>query len=370
MKKVLFMIHDLGSGGAEKVLVNLVNHLDITKFDVTVMALFGGGINEQFLSPNVRLINCFSRSFAGNSHFMKLFSPYQLHKFFVKEHYDIEIAYLEGASARIISGCSDRSTKTLCWIHCTMKSEHEVSIGFRSFNEAQKCYSRFDNVVFVSDGVRKAFNKYCPFVKTTSILFNTNESDKIIELSQEQDIDGMVDDDCIRLIGVGKIVANKGFDRFARIHKRLTDDGFRVHCYVLGVGDEKASIERYLEVNGLSNSFTFLGYQTNPYKYVARSNIFVCTSYAEGFSTAATEALIVGTPVCTVEVSGMKEMLGENNEYGIVTENSEAALYEGIKQMIASEKMMAYYHEKAKERGQAFSTEATVKAVEEMFDEI
>ena len=47
------------------------------------------------------------------------------------------------------------------------------------------------------------------------------------------------------------------------------------------------------------------------------------------FSTAATEALIVGTPVCTVEVSGMKEMLGENDEYGIVTENSEEALYEG-----------------------------------------
>ena len=73
----------------------------------------------------------------------------------------------------------------------------------------------------------------------------------------------------------------------------------------------------------MESTVTLLGYQTNPYKYVAGCDLFVCSSYAEGFSTAATEALIVGTTVCTVEVSGMKEMLGENNEYGIVTENSE-----------------------------------------------
>ena len=41
MIKILFMIHDLGPGGAEKVLVNLVNNLDKTKFDVTVISLFG-----------------------------------------------------------------------------------------------------------------------------------------------------------------------------------------------------------------------------------------------------------------------------------------------------------------------------------------
>ena len=49
MKKILFLIHDLGSGGAEKVLVNLVNNMDRTKFDISVIALFGGGINEQRL---------------------------------------------------------------------------------------------------------------------------------------------------------------------------------------------------------------------------------------------------------------------------------------------------------------------------------
>ena len=49
MKKILFLIHDLGQGGAEKVLVNLVNHMDYSKFDITVMTLFDCGENKQFL---------------------------------------------------------------------------------------------------------------------------------------------------------------------------------------------------------------------------------------------------------------------------------------------------------------------------------
>ena len=63
----------------------------------------------------------------------------------------------------------------------------------------------------------------------------------------------------------------------------------------------------------------------------------------------------------------MKEMLGENNEYGIVTENNEDALYEAIKKMLTTPGMLEVYAKRAKERGKEFSTEKTVKAVEEMF---
>ena len=115
--------------------------------------------------------------------------------------------------------------------------------------------------------------------------------------------------------------------------------------------------------NGLEDNFKLLGYWTNPYKYVAGCDLFLCASTAEGFSTAATEALIVGTPVCTVEVSGMKEMLGENNEYGIVTENNEEALYRGIKKLLDDPALLAHYKQQATIRGKDFSTENTVDAV-------
>ena len=116
----------------------------------------------------------------------------------------------------------------------------------------------------------------------------------------------------------------------------------------------------------MGKNVTFLGYQINPYKYISRCDLFVCASYAEGFSTATTEALILGVPVCTVEVSGMKEMLGENNEYGIVTENNDEALYEGIRCLVKSPELLRHYKKQAQKRGDMFSTEKTVAEVENM----
>lgn len=148
--------------------------------------------------------------------------------------------------------------------------------------------------------------------------------------------------------------------------KRLRDEQYPIHLYILGVGPLQTQIEQYISDHSLEPVVTLLGYQTNPYQYVSKCDMLICSSHAEGFSTAATEALIVGTPVCTVEVSGMKEMLGENNEYGIVTENTEDALYEGIKGLLDHPELLAYYKTKASERGALFSTKETVDAAQEM----
>lgn len=365
MKKVLFLIHDLGHGGAEKVLVNLVNNMDHTKFDITVMALFGGGVNEQFLAPHIRLITCFPKAIPGNSHLMKLFSPKVLHKMLVKESYDIEVAYLEGVAARVVSGCKSPKAKTIAWIHCTMDTEMVMSIGFRNIKEAKCCYQSFTRIISVSGGVRDAFLKFCSLPSKIQVLYNTNESDHILSLGREP-APQLEEDRCLKLVGVGKIVANKGFDRLARIHVRLKKQGYPVHTYILGIGPERENIEAYLRQEHCQDSFTFLGYQTNPYKYVSKCDLFVCASFAEGFSTAATESLIIGTPVCTVEVSGMKEMLGENNEYGLVVPNDEDSLYQGIKRFLDEPKLLDYYKSQARIRGKDFSTERTVSAVEKM----
>lgn len=362
MKKILFLIHDLGQGGAEKVLVNLVNNMDSEQFDISVTALFGGGVNEQFLKPHIRYRAIFPRAFPGNSHIMKLFTPRQLHRLFVKEHYDIEVAYLEGPPSRIISGCTDPDTKTVVWIHCTMKSEQAFAVGFRSADEARRGYSRFDLGAFVSGGVMDAFHSHCPMDRM-QVLYNTNESGHILKKAAEP---AVLPEGVFCWCGMGKLVEVKGYDRMLRIQKRLTDEGYPVHFLALGEGPLRPELEKYVRDNGLTESVTFLGYQTNPYKYLSKCGLFVCASHSEGFSTAATEALIVGTPVCTVEVSGMREMLGEQGEWGVVTENNEEALYLGIKSLLDDPEKLARYKGKAAERGRTFSTENTVKAVQDM----
>ena len=365
MKKILFLIHDLGQGGAEKVLVNLVNNMDRSKFDISVTVLFGGGVNEQFLAPDIHFHAAFPKEVPGNSKLMKLLTPVQLHKLCVKEHYDIEVSYLEGPSARVISGCQDPYTKLVSWIHVEQHTMDKLAGSFRSENEARECYNRFDQTVCVSQYVHDDFCRLLDFQKPCRVLYNTVESDKILTGAGEAAPE-LVDDGKIRLIAVGTLKHPKGYMRLLKIVKRLRDEQYPMHLYILGIGPLQAEMEEYIRRNELQDTVTLLGYQTNPYKYVSKCDLFVCASFAEGFSTAATEALIVGTPVCTVEVSGMKEMLGSNNQWGVVTENSEESLYQGIQSLLDSPSRLAYYKEKAAERGKTFSTENTTRAVEKM----
>ena len=197
------------------------------------------------------------------------------------------------------------------------------------------------------------------------MLYNTVESDKILAGASEEAPE-LADDGMVRLIAVGTLKQSKGYMRLLKIVKRLRDEQYPMHLYILGIGPLQQEMEEFIRQNKLHDTVTLLGYQTNPYKYVSKCNLFVCASFAEGFSTAATEALIVGTPVCTVEVSGMKEMLGENNEWGVVTENSEEALYQGIQDLLASPDLLSHYINQSILRGQSFRTEETVKAVEQM----
>lgn len=365
MKKVLFLIHDLGQGGAEKVLVNLVNNLDSSLFDITVMSLFAGGVNEQFLKPEIKYLTVFKKMIPGNSRLMKLFTPKQLHKWFIKDNYDIEVSYLEGPSARVISGGSNRKTKLISWIHSNHFSMKEVALPFRSEKEAIICYSKFDRIVCVSNFMNDNFCSWVPVRDKCNVLYNTVESQKIKLLSTET-ADEIIDDGCVKLIAAGSLKEVKGFDRLLRIVCRLKRNSYSVHLYLLGKGPLRNQLENYVINNHLNDCITFLGYQTNPYKYVSKCDLLVCSSHSEGFSTVTIEALIVGTPVCTVDVSGMKEMLGENNEYGIVTENTEEALYQGIKRLLDNPDLLAHYKKQAEIRGKMFDTENTVKAVEEM----
>lgn len=366
MKKILFLIHDLGQGGAEKVLVNLVNNMDRSKFDVSVTALFGGGVNEQFLKPDIHFHAVFPKEVPGNSKLMKLLTPKQLHKLCVKEHYDIEISYLEGPSARVISGCQDPDTKLVCWIHSTLTNIRNASRSFRTVRETQNCYGRYQKIICISQWSKRVFLELFPGAQNTEILYNTVESRQILAQSTQPVPDGLFGGQEINLITVGSLKPVKAFDRLIRIHSRLRKEGYPIHTYFLGQGPDLEKLQQQAAELGESATVSFLGYDPNPYKYVAKSDLFVCCSLSEGFSTAATEALIVGTPVCTVDVSGMKEMLGENNEWGVVTENTEEALYQGIKRLLDSPDLLSHYKSQASLRGQNFRTEETVNAVEQM----
>lgn len=369
MKKLLFLIPNLKHGGAEKVLVNLVNNLDPERYQITVQTIFDVGVHREFLKPHIRYRSFLKHEFRGNHQLFQLFSPAFWWKRIVKEHYDIAVSYLEGPTTRILSGCTDPDTKKVAWLHTTLSTPKRAALGFRGLKEAQRAYASFDSIVAVSQNVRDCFWENSGIHPDIKVLYNTNETEQIAEKASGSPTDPrFVTGDVPAICSVGKLTTVKGYDRLLNAHKRLLEEGLAHRIYILGIGEEQRALEKQMAELGVSGSVTLLGFDKNPYRYVSRCDLYVCSSRREGFSTAVTEALVVGTPVVSTDCSGAKELLGEQNEYGLVVENSEEGIYQGMKKMLSDPELLAHYKKKAKERGSFFSRTQTVQAVEAMLD--
>lgn len=369
-KKILFLIPTLGHGGAERVLVNLVNNLDQNKFDITIQTLFDVGINRQYILPHIKYIPGYKRQFRGNSYLIKLFSPKLLYKHIVKNEYDIVISYLEGPTTRVIAGCSAVMTKKICWIHSGFETVEQSTRCFNSMKEACAAYNSYDKIIAVSQGVREHFTNHLTTHTDIEVLYNTNETEQIQLKAQLPMDDFKCDSSTPVVCSVGKLIQVKRFDRLLNVHKRLIDEGIYHRIIIVGTGEQKRELEQSIQKYGLEESFILIGFKENPYPYMAHCNFYICSSQREGFSTAVTEALIVGTPVVSTDCSGARELLGEHDEYGLVVENSEEGIYRGMKRMLENPELMAHYKKQAELRGKAFSREKTVKAVERMLDSL
>ena len=169
------------------------------------------------------------------------------------------------------------------------------------------------------------------------------------------------------IIAVGRLTAQKGFDRLLRVHKRLIDAGIRYQLKILGEGEDRKALETFVEQNGLTDTVALCGFQENPYPMLKNAAFYVCSSRYEGFSTTVIESLILGTPVVTTDCTGMQEILGDS-EYGLITANDDEAFYEGVKRMLTEPGLLEHYAEQAKIRGRDFKQEKLAKDSEAFFE--
>ncbi|WP_202105752.1 glycosyltransferase [Streptococcus suis] len=371
MKKILFMVPSLSGGGAEKVLVNLVNNLN-KKYDITVLTLFDVGVNKQFLNERVNYKFVFPRVFRGNRLLLQLASPEYLYKKMVKGDYDIVVSFFQSPTTRIIAGGNKQSTKFVQWIHNEFHDKQELLSCYRSEREFRRLQQKYDATIFVAETVKTSYESLFPrLVRHPQVLYNVIETDKIRRLSLEQvDADKSSNPQNLQLISVGRLVLQKGFERLIRIVSRLAKEGYSIELSLLGTGELHSELQRLIEAEEVDSIVHLLGYKENPYAYVKNADLFVCSSLHEGYSTAVTESLIVGTPVLTTDCSGMAELLGEQNEYGMIVENSETALYKGLKELLENPNKLANYRKMAEIRGQNFNQANQVLAIERMFDEL
>ena len=351
MKKVLFVANTLQMGGAERILLNLVRNLDKSKYDITVLALVDYGVLvDDFKSiEGVKYIGGFKGIFRKTklnekSPFYKIENKMmvnklkkytkrikrdadKLYRIFVKDKYDIEIAFLEGRVSKFVSCSTNPESKKIAWIHTDI-TRYNMLENFIDERDERDCYKKFAK---------------------ERLDFDRKDGELII-------------------CAVGRLEPVKGLDRLLEVHKKLIEEGIKHQLWIVGDGKERENLMNYIKTNYLEETAKLFGYQKNPYKYIKNSDIYVCTSLVEGLSSAVIEALILEKIIVTTDCPGMLEILGQNKENGMIVDNNIDSIYEGLKNILTDEKIRKRYQENVKIGSKRFNIENTIKEIEDVLD--
>ncbi len=120
---------------------------------------------------------------------------------------------------------------------------------------------------------------------------------------------------CPTIMAMGRLTRQKDFPTLLRAHARLQQNR-STRLIILGEGDDRNQLERLAGELGVTDSVDFAGFQSNPYAWLSRADLFVLSSAWEGSPNALTEALALGIPsVSTNCRSGPRETL-QNGRYG------------------------------------------------------
>ena len=376
-KKILFLIESLSGGGAEKILTTILNNINTNKFDVTLCCIVNTGqfLNDipnnvayQYIIPNPKETNSLWSKLKYKLKYKLVYSWLPLnwvYKLWVPKGNDIEIAFVEGFSTKLLSKSSSESKK-IAWLHTDFGYNHWTPIVFKNNRQEETAYSKFDNVVCVSNVVKDSLLKIYPSLNNVIVKYNPINDIQICDMSTISSGIECRNVESLKLISVGRLAPQKGYDRLLPIIKRLYDNGHNISLTILGEGSERNKLEEYIAKNNLENIVSLPGFTPNPYSIIKEHDLFVCSSRAEGYSTAVTEALILGLPVITTDCSGMRELLGENNEYGVVVQNDEESLYNGIKKFLENKSYLEFYTTKAIERGKIYSLTSLMNEIEDI----
>lgn len=164
MKKLFFLIPTLNGGGAEKVLVDLVNNLDKNKYDITVKTLLSGGVFEDRLNSNIRYSSVIK---AKNKlirkvlfYIISFIIPSSLaYRIITDDEYDVEIAYLEGVPTKLLIASNNKRSKKVTFLHTDLSNHYRLSKVYKTYNDCLKSYQLYDKVVFVSEQAKIGFEK-------------------------------------------------------------------------------------------------------------------------------------------------------------------------------------------------------------------
>ncbi|RWS41897.1 glycosyltransferase [Bacillus mycoides] len=364
-KNILFVINNLNCGGAEKALISLLETINYSMYNVDLFLFKHEGLFFRKIPPQVNLleepyeyqyfdmpikkaiIDCIkkgridialARLCAGyifKSEQNRVRCEQMVWKYISKslrgidKNYDVAIGYLE---KNPVYFCVDKvkAKKKIGFIHNDydeLGMDSKIDSGY---------FAKLDSIVTVSRECANVLKERFPmYKKKVKVMYNIVSSNMINKMSLEK-ID--MKDKGIKIISVGRLNYQKGFEMAIEACKKLEGDGYKITWYVVGEGEERVNLEKMIEENDLKGKFILLGIKENPYPYIREANIYVQPSRFEGKSIAIDEAKILHKPIVITNFSTAKDQI-KNKENGIIVEMDPHAISEGIKKLIDNEEL-------------------------------
>ena len=359
MKNILFIIHSLTSGGAEKVLIDTLNEFDYRKYNVSLLLLRKEGryidnvpknVKIKFLHNQTILCRILNRIYKSINLYEKITRAKIVKS--INKNYDTIISFCHGDSLKYHSEVFHKATKNISWIHCDMWNRNKDEVI--DLEKERNYYNSLDKIVFVSNDAQKKFNKlYCDNInKKQIVIYNFITFDTVLEKSKKIKLEKK---NKFTISTVGRLYDEKAYDRLIRVASMLKQCNFDFVIWIVGEGILEKKLKKLSDKLKVSDKIIFWGFKDNPYPFIKNSDVFISTSKTEALPLVVCEALCLGKPIIATKTSGPTELL--SGDFGLLTDHDDKSIYNAIKSIMINCNLIEYYQKRSIEKSKIFTNE-------------
>lgn len=349
-------------------LLTILKVLDYDKFDVTLCLISKSGALLEDLPSPVRQIFVYPdpNSLLARLGYV-LYSKGRIDflerlamRCKCRMRYDTIVSFCEGRAVKFHGYVTDRAKRNISWVHSDLYEHGHYTLGPGLSEDCERtCYERMDTVVFVSEEARRNFSKLGYRLKDSRVIHNPLDVDGI----KAYKCGRIPKSDVFTIVLCGGLRRVKSFDRIVRVSKILKEENRRFVVNIVGDGDEYENLKHQIKDLRLFDCVHLLGFHYPPYPMMAEADLFVSCSVSEGYPMNVCEALCLGLPVIATRCSGNVEILGNNNEYGLIAEQDDQSICECIKMMMDDSELRSHYHQQALRASEKFDLSATMQEI-------
>lgn len=366
-KKVLFAIHYLGGGGAERVILRILHRLNREKFVPVLLVLEDKGAYRSEVPADVRVLDCARYGAGGRWIWLRNFA-----RLLRQEKPDVVVSFLwftnvvailcrffSGVPCRLV--LSERSTIQGSREGFLTEVLRRLSIRF--------LYRAADRVIPNSEGLRAQLTgRYRLPARMVTVVQNPLDIEEILA----RGTDGVKGDEgpagLPLVLGIGRLSREKGFDLLIRAAAAARTP-FRL--VLLGEGPSARRLHNLAESLGIADWIEFAGFQANPYAWLRRTAVFVLPSRYEGFPNSLLEAMALGVPcIATRCPTGPEEIVTDDVDGLLVPVEDPTALAAAIDRLLEDPALRERLGGAARERVRAYDAPGVVRRFEDLIEEV